>query len=166
MFDSDPICWSLCTGKKQRNSNQRKNLNHNIYMWRPYTGTLTVNFTEIKGKFFRKQSSDLNVQGDHYTQGCHIQVWLYLADRTSHLSYNLASVTLSVCCQKFNKKSATFSLASSTFSTDDNCLLLFCSQHGLVCSISKSIDVAEKRCGKVTLNVLKDVTNWVWWTLC
>ena len=108
----------------------------------------TVNFTEIKRKFFRKQSSDLNVQGDHYTQGCYIQVWLYLADRTSHLFYNLASVTLSVCCQKFNKKSATFSLASSTFSTDDNCLLLFCSQHGLVCSISKSIDVAEKSCGK------------------
>lgn len=165
MFDSDPVCWSLCTGKKQRNSNQRKNLNHNIYMWRPYTGTY-VNFTEIKGKFFRKLSSDRNVQGDHYMQGCYIQVWLYLADRTSHLFYNLASVTLSVCCQKFNEKSATFSLASSTFSTDDNCLLLFSSQHGLVCSISKSIDVAEKSCGKDTLNVLKDVTNWVRWTLC
>ena len=128
----------------------------------------TVNFTEIKGKFFGKRSSDRNIQGDHYIKGCYniIQVWLYLADRTSHLFYNLASVTLTVCCQKFNKQSATFSLASSTFSTDDNCLLLFCSQHGLVCSISKSINVAEKSCGKDTLNVLKDVTNWVWWTLC
>ena len=50
MFDSDPICWSLCTGKKQRNSNRRKNLNHNIYMRRPYTGTLWT-LQKLKANF-------------------------------------------------------------------------------------------------------------------